>query len=129
MNKADRDYIKQGVKDVPTQDLTEYILAGIATFTLAKMKGDKDRISRYGKELFLLEQELKSRGLRLKREQTELGRVLSFVPYTKPDPLRNSPIKLVIPSVDQLINGPIAHDLPKHGYLSSSSVIHLPEKM
>lgn len=131
MKKADRDYIKQGVKDIPTEELTEYIIQGIAIFTLANKQGDKRRTNQYGRELFLLEQELKSRGFRILRQQTNLAEGISglgikVVPYTKPDPKRHSPISMVIPSPLQLINGPIQPDLPKHGYLSNSSVIHLP---
>jgi len=125
MNKTERDYIKKGVKGLPTDILEDCIMMGLSTLSFATMMNDKKKFITIGKELFLLHQELKQRGFKVTKEKMDGAIKINIVPYIKVDIKRNSTITMLIPSVDQLINGPIQPDLPKHGYLSSSDTIHL----
>lgn len=76
---------------------------------------DKSEAEQMDADLVLLKDELKTRGW----EATEVPHGdhthIEFVPY---DLKAKADVTMTIPSVNDLIAGPVAKDLPKHGYLS-----------
>lgn len=127
MNKEYKDKILPRLKKVSKEDLQRGLINGIMMASLVP-DSDFHSFRHIGEEMFLIKKELKARGIKTIKKDTEQGVFLSFEPM--PDELAKAPVKMVIPSVDQLIHGPIAPDLPKHGYLSNTNPpIQLPEKM
>lgn len=122
MTKEQRNYIKQEVKNLDTNMLKECIYLGFTSLSIASIMSNKKKFVGIGKELYLLQQELKQRGIALKKVKDEEGVNMSFVPYTKPDLHAKADVTMTIPTFSELMSMPLPTDLPKHGYLT----IYLP---
>ncbi len=129
MKQSLKEKIKQSVIKMDNQMLMEFIGIGIALQQFSIAMGRKKIAIATTQELYFFKQELKRRGTKVAKVTKEDGTTSwAFTPCPIPDPKRNSPITMKIPTPSQLMRGPIAPDLPKHGYLSAPT-IHLPQQM
>lgn len=122
MNKEYKDKILPRLKKVSKEDLQRGLINGIMMASLVP-DSDFHSFRHIGEEMFLIKKELKARGIKTIKKDTEQGIFLSFEPM--PDELAKAEVKMKIPTITELLAMPLPTDLPKHGYIT----IQLPEKM
>ncbi len=120
MNKEYKAAILPHLKTLHTQELQRGILNGIL---LSAFAPDFHTLRAVVEEMSLLKRELKARGIKTVKEDTPSGLRLRF--EKAEDTFAKQPVKMIIPTITELLSMPLPTDLPPHGYLT----IQLPESM
>ena len=120
MNRKHHLTLRMKAKELSFNTLTK----GIVQYTaLTRMNPNDPRTMTRIRELSMFRYELHQRGFRMNKIPMPFGYIFELVPndpilLAMPDHKAMGDVTMTIPSVDSIINGPTALDLPAHGYLA-----------
>lgn len=114
MNKTKMAAMMTSLRTLTTEHLQESVVHGIAI--AAAYIGNRKTLKQVVTELFVIKKELKRRNIKAVKVHTPMGLAVDFLPL--PDLKAKGPVLMTIPSPTELIEGKVATDLPRHGYLT-----------